>query len=61
MKKIIFILLILVAVGVLFWQQNLQEKKVWFQVIAFLVLFYGVAKLSAKLPSKNNGNEEESE
>jgi uncharacterized membrane protein len=61
MKKLITALLILVAIGILFWQQSQQEKQVWFQVIAFLVLFYGIARLSAKIPSKNNEKEEDRE
>ena len=59
MKKIISILLILVAIGVLFWQQSQDTKQVWFQIIAFVVLFYGMSRLSAKVPSKHKLEEEE--
>lgn len=59
MKKIIITIIALVGIGVLFWQQNIEKKGIWFQVIGFVTLFFIMARLSAKTPSKNQDNKEE--
>lgn len=59
MKKSIHILIIAMAIGILFWQQSMEKRQVVFQVIAFVALFYGMARLSAKTPSKNQDKEKQ--
>lgn len=59
MKKAILLILMLVVVGVLFWQQNSEEPNIWVQVMGFVLLFYGMMRLSRKVPSKNNEQGEE--
>lgn len=58
MKKVVSVLVIAIAIGILFWQQSLEKREVVFQVIAFMALFFGMARLSAKTPSKNQDKEE---
>ena len=58
MKKILFVLLIIAAIGILFWQQSLEKKQLVFQIIGFVCLFYGMARLSAKTPSKYKNEDE---
>lgn len=58
MKKVVSVLVIVFAIGILFWQQSLEKREVVFQVIAFMALFFGMARLSAKTPSKNQYKEE---
>ncbi len=58
MKKIIIFILVLVVIGVLFWQQSLEQSNTWVQIMGFVLLFYGMMRLSRKVPSKNNDNEE---
>lgn len=59
MKKVIILILVIVVVGVLFWQQNSDKPNVWVQVMGFILLFYGMMRLSRKVPSKNNEQDEE--
>ncbi|GAA4769723.1 MULTISPECIES: hypothetical protein [Flavobacterium] len=59
MKKFIILILMIVVVGVLFWQQNSDKPNVWVQVMGFVLLFYGMMRLSRKVPSKNNEQDEE--
>ena len=49
----------IVVVGVLFWQQNSEKPNVWVQVMGFVLLFYGMMRLSRKVSSKNQEREEE--
>lgn len=58
MKKIVIFILVLVVVGVLFWQQSLEQSNTWVQIMGFVLLFYGMMRLSRKVPSKNNDNDE---
>lgn len=59
MKKIIIAIIALVGIGVLFWQQSLEKKGVWFQIIGFIALFFIMVRLSAKTPSKHQDNQQE--
>ncbi|MCL9808799.1 hypothetical protein [Flavobacterium luminosum] len=58
MKKIVIFILVLVVVGVLFWQQSLEQSNTWVQIMGFVLLFYGMMRLSRKVPSKNNDNDQ---
>ncbi len=59
MKKVILFILMLVVIGVLFWQQNSEKPNIWVQVMGFVLLFYGMMRLSRKVPSKNQDQNEE--
>ncbi|MDI9310757.1 MAG: hypothetical protein QM535_11120 [Limnohabitans sp.] len=59
MKKIIITIIALGGVGILFWQQGLEKKEIWVQIIGFAALFFVMARLSAKTPSKHQDNQEE--
>lgn len=59
MKKVILFILMLIVVGVLFWQLNSEQPNIWVQVMGFVLLFYGMMRLSRKVPSKNQEQDEE--
>jgi hypothetical protein len=52
MKKII-IPIMLIAIGVAFYEQVSTDKNVYVMVSAIVVFMYGMMRLSAKTPSKN--------
>lgn len=58
MKKIV-ILIMVVAIVVAFYEQVSPDKNVYVTVIAIVVFMYGMMRLSAKTPSKNQDKEEE--
>jgi len=58
MKKVLFLLMI-IAIGVAFYEQSLDQKNVYIQVISIVVFMIGMMKLSAKVPSKNPEKEED--
>jgi EamA domain-containing membrane protein RarD len=58
MKKII-IPIMLIAIGVAFYEQVSADKNVYVMVIAIVVFMYGMMRLSAKTPSKNQEKENE--
>nr|WP_315157472.1 hypothetical protein [uncultured Flavobacterium sp.] len=57
MKKLM-ILIMVVAIGVAFYEQSKPEKNVYLMVMALIVFMYGMMRLSAKTPSKNQEKEE---
>lgn len=58
MKKIL-IPMMLLAIGVAFYEQSKDEKNVWITSAAIIVFMYGMLRLSAKTPSKNQEKEED--
>ena len=58
MKKIIIFIFVLLVVGVLFWQQAMEVPNTWVQIMGFVLLFYGMMRLSRKVPSKNQDDKE---
>lgn len=52
------ILIMAVAIGVALYEQAKPEKNVYLMVIAIVVFMYGMMRLSAKTPSKNQEKEE---
>ncbi len=52
------ILIMVVAIGVAFYEQSKPEKNVYLMVMALIVFMYGMMRLSAKTPSKNQEKEE---
>jgi uncharacterized membrane protein YoaK (UPF0700 family) len=57
MKQLMFLIMV-VAIGVAFYEQSKPEKNVYLMVMALVVFMYGMMKLSAKTPSKNQDKEE---
>lgn len=57
MKKILIPMMI-VAILVALYEQSQDEKNVYVLVIAFVVFMFGMMRLSAKTPSKNQDKEE---
>lgn len=58
MKKFM-ILLMLLAIGVAFYEQTSADKNVYIMVIAIVIFMMGMMKLSSKTPSKNQDKEED--
>lgn len=57
LKNRYIILMILIAIA-LFWNQNTVKPNLWIKIIGIVLFFFGMMKLSAKNPSKNQDNEE---
>ena len=58
MKKVLLPIMI-IAILVAFYEQSLEKKNVYIQVISIVVFMFGMMKLSAKVPRKNQEKEEE--
>ncbi|HKX86582.1 MAG TPA: hypothetical protein VJL37_07910 [Flavobacterium sp.] len=58
MKKVIIFVLVLLVIAVLIWQQASDKPNTWVQIMGFVLLFYGMMRLSRKVPSKNQDNKE---
>ena len=58
MKKVLLPIMI-IAILVAFYEQSLEKKNVYIQVISIVVFMFGMMKLSAKTPSKNQEKEED--
>ena len=48
-----------VAIGVAFYEQNSDEKNTIVMMIALGVFIFGLIKLSAKIPSKEQNKDDE--
>ena len=57
MKKVLFPIMI-IAIIVAFYEQSLEKKNVYIQVISIVIFMIGMMKLSAKVPSKNQEKED---
>ncbi|MGL2986302.1 hypothetical protein ACSVH5_01785 [Flavobacterium sp. RSSA_27] len=57
MKKLM-ILIMIVAIGVALYEQRKPDKNLYLMVIAIVVFMYGMMRLSAKTPSKNQDKED---
>jgi L-asparagine transporter-like permease len=57
MKKILIPIMI-IAIIVAFFEQTSTDKNVYVTVIAIVVFMYGMMRLSAKTPSKNQDKED---
>ena len=58
MKKAVLPIMI-IAILVDFYEQSLDKKNVYIQVISIVIFMIGMMKLSAKVPSKNQEKEED--
>ncbi|WP_298393107.1 hypothetical protein [Flavobacterium sp.] len=56
MKKILIPILI-VAFFVAFWNQNNEQPNLYITIISVIVFMFGMMKLSAKVPPKNDDND----
>lgn len=52
MKKLLLPIMI-IAILIAFYEQSLEKKNVYISVVAIAVFMFGMMKLSAKTPSKN--------
>ncbi len=58
MKKLLLPIMI-IAILIAFYEQSLKNKNVYISIIAITVFMFGMMKLSAKTPSKNQDKEED--
>jgi hypothetical protein len=58
MKKIVFPIM-LIAIVVAFYEQTSADKNVYVTVVAMAIFMFGMMRLSAKTPSKNQEKDEE--
>ncbi len=58
MKKLLIPMMI-VAIIVAIWEQSKADKNIYIMIIAIVIFMYGMMRLSAKTPSKNDENEHE--
>lgn len=49
----------IIAIVVAFYEQVSPTKNVYITVVAIVIFMYGMMRLSAKTPSKNQNKEEE--
>jgi nitrate/nitrite transporter NarK len=60
MKKLIIPMMI-VAILVAFFEQVSADKNVYITVVAIAIFMFGMMRLSAKTPSKNQDNQDKEE
>lgn len=58
MKKWLIPIMI-VAIVVAFYEQSKAEKNEYIMIIAIIIFMLGLMKLSAKIPSKNQENDDD--
>ena len=58
MKKLLLPIMI-IAILIAFYEQSLDKKNVYISVVAIAVFMFGMMKLSAKTPSKNQDKEDD--
>jgi hypothetical protein len=58
MKKLLLPIMI-IAIVIAFYEQSLEKKNVYILVVAIAIFMFGMMKLSAKTPSKNQDKEED--
>jgi hypothetical protein len=58
MKKLLLPIMI-IAILIAFYEQSLEKKNVYISVIAIAVFMFGMMKLSAKTPSKNQDKDDD--
>jgi len=49
----------IVAICIAFYEQSKAEKNVFIIIIAIVIFMFGMMKLSAKTPSKNQNSDDE--
>ena len=48
----------IIAISFAFYEQSKEDKNIYFIIIAIVIFMFGMMKLSAKTPSKNQENED---
>jgi len=51
--------IMIVAICIAFYEQSKAEKNVFIIIIAIVIFMFGMMKLSAKTPSKNQNSDDE--
>ncbi len=49
----------LIAIAVVIYEQSKDNKNIYIMIVAIVIFFYGMMRLSAKTPSKSEDKEEE--
>ena len=49
----------IIAIIIAFYEQSLEKKNIYVQVISILIFMFGMMKLSAKVPSKNQDKDDD--
>lgn len=57
MMKKILIPILLIAFFIAFWNQNSEQPNLYITIISVLLFMYGMMKLSAKVPPKDDEND----
>ncbi len=57
MMKKILIPILLIAFFVAFWNQNNEKPNLYITIISVLIFMFGMMKLSAKVPPKDDEND----
>jgi flagellar basal body-associated protein FliL len=58
MKKLLIPMMI-IAIIIAFYEQSKSEKNIYIIIIAIVIFMFGMMRLSAKIPSKNQEKEDE--
>ncbi|RRJ91393.1 hypothetical protein [Flavobacterium macacae] len=58
MKKL-FIPIMIIAIGVALYEQSKSSPNIYIMIVAIVLFMYGMMRLTAKVPSKNEENSEE--
>ena len=58
MKKLLIPMMI-VAIIIAIYEQSKSEKNIYIIIIAIVIFMFGMMRLSAKIPSKNQDKKEE--
>ena len=58
MKKL-FIPIMIIAIGIALYEQSKNSPNIYIMIGAIILFMYGMMRLTAKVPSKNDDNSEE--
>lgn len=58
MKKLL-IPIIIIAIIVALYEQSKADKNIWVMIVAVVIFMFGMMRLSAKIPSKNQDKNED--
>lgn len=59
MKKILFPIIMLLTIVIALYEQSKPNKNLYIMIAAIVIFLYGMMRLSAKTPSKNQDKENE--
>lgn len=60
MKKL-FIPIMIIAIGIALYEQSKNSPNIYIMIGAIILFMYGMMRLTAKVPSKNEDNSEEND